>query len=188
MINYAAELHGKAASVVDPETGKHVPIFVRRIGEEGWAIHTNGSSSFARALEIRLGLGKGEVRGMNEPTSHVRRVYLAHASEDKALARPLAEGLMARGIDVWYDNWEIGFGDSLRRKMEEGLGDCTHFVVLLTATSIGKAWVNEEIDAGLMKEVEGNAQFIGLRHELPHASVSPFLRTRLTPESTNGQR
>src|SRR3546814_4021556 len=58
------------ASVVDPETGKHVPIFVRRIGEEGWAIHTNGSSSFARALEIRLGLGKGEVRGMNEPTSH----------------------------------------------------------------------------------------------------------------------
>src|SRR3546814_13021956 len=91
---------------------------------------------------------------MNEPTSHVRRVYLAHASEDKALARPLAEGLMARGIDVWYDNWEIGFGDSLRRKMEEGLGDCTHFVVLLTATSIGKAWVNEEIDAGLMKAVE----------------------------------
>src|SRR3546814_15951887 len=96
---------------------------------------------------------------MNEPTSHVRRVYLAHASEDKALARPLAEGLMARGIDVWYDNWEIGFGDSLRRKMEEGLGDCTHFVVLLTATSIGKAWVNEEIYAGLMKAVAGNAKF-----------------------------
>src|SRR3546814_10978354 len=93
---------------------------------------------------------------------------------------------MARGIDVWYDNWEIGFGDSLRRKMEEGLGDCTHFVVLLTATSIGKAWVNEEIDAGLMKAVEGNAKFIGLRHELPLASVSPFLRTRLTPEYQNG--
>src|SRR3546814_6769824 len=94
---------------------------------------------------------------------------------------------MARGIDVWYDNWEIGFGDSLRRKMEEGLGDCTHFVVLLTATSIGKAWVNEEIDAGLMKAVEGNAKFIGLRHELPLASVSPFLRTRLTPEYQNGE-
>ena len=186
MVNYAAELHGKAASVVDPETGKHVPVFVRRIGEEGWAIHTSGSSSFARALEIRLGLGKGEVRGMNEPTNHVRRVYLAHASEDKAVAKPLAEGLMARGIDVWYDNWEIGFGDSLRRKMEEGLGDCTHFVVLLTARSISKPWVNEEIDAGLMKAVEGSAKFIGLRHDLPLASVSPFLRTRLTPEYQSG--
>src|SRR3546814_18673058 len=71
--------------------------------------------------------------------------------------------------------------------MEEGLGDCTHFVVLLTATSIGKAWVNEEIDAGLMKAVEGNAKFIGLRHELPLASVSPFLRTRLPPEYQNGE-
>ena len=36
---------------------------------------------------------------------------------------------MQRGIDVWYDNWEIGYGDSLRRKMEEGLSECTHFVV-----------------------------------------------------------
>src|SRR3546814_19375504 len=38
-----------------------------------------------------------------------------------------------------------------------------------------------------MKTVEGNAKFIGLRHELPLASVSPFLRTRLTPEYQNGE-
>src|SRR3546814_3720283 len=38
-----------------------------------------------------------------------------------------------------------------------------------------------------MKAVEGNAKFIGLRHELPLASVSPFLRTRLTPEYQNGE-
>src|SRR3546814_5451965 len=31
------------------------------------------------------------------------------------------------------------------------------------------------------------AKFIGLRHELPLASVSPFLRTRLTPEYQNGE-
>lgn len=182
MTAYAAELHGKASSVVDPETGKHVPVFVRQIGQSGWAIHTSGSAAFARALEARLGLGKGEVRGMNEPAGQVRRVYLAHATEDKELAKPLAEGLLARGIDVWYDNWEIGFGDSLRRKMEEGLEDCTHFVVLLTEKSIKKSWVNEEIDAGLMRAVEGSAKFIGLRHQLPLASVSAFLRTRLTPE------
>src|SRR5690606_13056448 len=109
----------------------------------------------------------------------VRRVYLAHATEDKGLAKPLAEGLLARGIDVWYDNWEIGFGDSLRRKMEEGLEGCTHFVVLLTEKSIKKSWVNEEIDAGLMRAVEGSAKFIGLRYQLPLASVSAFLRTRL---------
>lgn len=187
MTNYGSDLHGKAASVVDPETGKHVPVFVRRIGRQGWRIHANGSPAFARALEARLGLNKGEVYGMSEPAPRERLVYLAHASEDKALVKPMAEGLMQRGIDVWYDNWEIGYGDSLRRKMEEGLGNCTHFVVLLTETSIGKPWVNEEIDAGLMGAVEGTAKFIGLRHDLPLAAVSPFLRTRLTPELQQGE-
>ena len=184
--SYANELHGKASSVVDPETGKHATVFVRRIGKQSIAIYTNGSPAFASALEDRLGMNKGEVHDMHEPAMRERLVYLAHASEDKALVKPMAEGLMGRGIDVWYDNWEIGYGDSLRRKMEEGLGNCTHFVVLLTETSIKKPWVNEEIDAGLMGAVEGTAKFIGLRHGLPIGSVSPFLRTRLTPEFQPG--
>lgn len=183
---YADELHGKAASVVDPETGKHAAVFVRRIGREQLTIHTSGSPGFARALEERLGLNKGEVHGVDEPAGRERLVYLAHANEDKSVAKPLAEGLFERGIPVWYDNWEIGYGDSLRRKMEQGLGDCTHFIVLLTETSISKPWVNEEIDAGLMSAVEGSAKFIGLRYGLPLASVSPFLRTRLTPEFVPG--
>jgi hypothetical protein len=187
MSSIGDELHGKAASVVDPETGKHAPVFVRQIGKNGWTIFSNGSPAFARALEERLGLNKGEVHGMNEPGDRKRLVYLAHAFEDKAMVKPLAEGLMQRGIEVWYDNWEIGYGDSLRRKMEEGLGECTHFVVLLTETSIGKPWVNEEIDAGLMAAVEGSAKFIGLRYKLPLASVSPFLKTRLTPEFAPGE-
>lgn len=185
--SYADMLHGKASSVVDPETGKHVPVFVRSIGKEKLTVHTSGSATFARGLEQRLGLNHGEVRGMNEPGNRERRVYLAHASEDKHLAKPLAEGLMRLGIDVWYDNWEIGYGDSLRRKMEEGLGNCSHFVVLLTETSIKKSWVNEEIDAGLMSAVEGTAKFIGLRHNLPLSAVSPFLKTRLTPEFQPGE-
>lgn len=178
---YAEELHGKATSVVDPETGKHAAVFVRRVGLEGPLICTSGSPGFARALEQRLGLSKGEICGMNEPITRERLVYLAHATEDKAIAKPLAEGLVARGIPVWYDNWEIGYGDSLRRKMEQGLGDCTHFVVLLTETSISKPWVKEEIDAGLMSAVDGTAKFMGLRHDLPLSSMSLFLRTRLTP-------
>lgn len=187
MESYAEELHGKAASVVDPETGKYATIFVRRISNQRWTIHTNGSQSFAHALEARLGLNRGEVHGMNEPATLERLVYLAHATEDEDVAKPLVEGLVARGIPVWYDNWEIGYGDSLRRKMEQGLGDCTHFVVLLTETSIKKPWVNEEIDAGLMSAVEGSAKFMGLRYGLPLSAVSPFLRTRLTPEFLPGE-
>jgi hypothetical protein len=187
LTSYAERLHAKAASMVDPDTGKHMPIFLRRMGQTQWSLHTNGSPTFARALEQRLGLDKGDIHAMNEPAPRERLVYLAHAWEDKALVKPLAEGLMQRGIGVWYDTWEIGYGDSLRRKMEQGLGDCTHFVVLLTKTSIEKPWVNEEIDVGLLNAVEGSAKFIGLRHELPLAQTPPFLKTRLTPEFLPGE-
>lgn len=178
----ATQVHGRASSVVDPDSGKHVPVIVRQVGGKQLSIHAAGSAAFKRALEDRLGLCRGEVRGMNDGNGRPRLVYLAHGSEDKAVALPLAEGLMKLGIDVWYDNWEIGIGDSLRRKMEAGLGNCTHFIVLLTKTSIAKPWVNEEIDVGLMNAVEGTAKFMGLRYQLDLSAVPSMLRTRLTPE------
>ncbi len=186
MSAYADELHGKASSVVDPETGKHATVIVRQHERRGWTILTSGSTAFAKALEVRLGISLGEVHRMDDPINRKRLVYLAHATEDKAIVKPIAEGLMKRGIEVWYDNWEISAGDSLRRKMEAGLEECTHFVVLLTSKSVQKAWVNEEIDVGFTKAVEGSARFIGLRHELPIQDLSPFMQTRLVPELTLG--
>jgi hypothetical protein len=113
----------------------------------------------------------------------VPRVYLAHASEDhNSLAKPLAERLMANGIDVWLDEWEIRPGDSLRRKMEEGLGNCTHFIVLLTPTSLHKPWVETEIDVGFLRAVGGESRFIGLRAGVRVDDLSQFLRTLRCPE------
>lgn len=118
---------------------------------------------------------------MAQPSSSQRVVYLAHASEDKEIALPLAKGLIERGIDVWYDNWEIRAGDSLRRKMEAGLENCTHFLVLLSPNSIDKPWVAEEIDVGLLRAVEGTSKFIGLRSGISLKELSPFLQSRLAP-------
>jgi len=109
-------------------------------------------------------------------------VYFAHASEDKAAARVIAEYLMANGIQVWFDEWEITAGDSLRRKMDEGLERCTHFVALLTETSLTKAWVNEEIDAGFVQRVERKSKFIPLRMGLALTALPPLLKGMLSPE------
>jgi hypothetical protein len=179
--NLAGEIHAKAASIVDPETGKHAPVFVRKVGQQ-LRVEAAGSEAFAKELERRLGLEAGEVGRPAVLSDTKRLVYLAHATEDKMLARPIAEGLIARGIDVWYDQWEIGLGDSVRRKMDDGLGGCTHFVALLTHTSLKKPWVNEELDAGLLAAVEGSARFVALRHEIELTELPPLLRNRLAPE------
>ena len=53
------------------------------------------------------------------------RAFICHASEDKDLARRIATDLHRSGIDTFFDEWEISAGDSLRRKIDEGLAACT---------------------------------------------------------------
>ena len=171
---------GAASSIIDPETGHHAHVFVDRISDNRLAIRTTGSPAFARLLETRLGVGRGEVEVMNatEGTAHPK-VYLAHASEDKGQVRPIAEYLMANGIDVWFDEWEIEAGDSLRQKMEEGLGSMTHFVIVLTKTSLTKPWVAKEIDVGLVRQVGSKSRFVPLVVDVEPADLPPFLEAML---------
>jgi hypothetical protein len=63
--------------------------------------------------------------------------------------------------------------------MDEGLDSCTHFLVLLTENSIGRRWVQAEIDAGFMGAVEGKARFIGVLHGIEAERLPPLLKTRL---------
>lgn len=109
-------------------------------------------------------------------------VFLSHASEDKELAREIARRLFESGVDVFFDEWEIRSGDSIREKVDAGLGRCTHFVVLLTPTSINKSWVRAEMDAAFVKKIEGECRFIPLRHGLRARDLPPLLRGILSPE------
>jgi hypothetical protein len=171
---------GAASSIVDPETERHADVFVDRLPANKLAIRTTGSPAFARLVEDRLGVGRGKVQVMNAADGAAHpKVYLAHASEDKARVSPIAEYLMANGVEVWFDEWEIDPGDSLRQKMEEGFGAMTHFVVVLTETSITKPRVAKEIDVGLVQQVGGKSRFVPLVVDLDPSKLSPFLQAML---------
>ena len=177
-------VHAAAASIIDPETGKHADVFVRRRSPTELTLRTRGSPPSSANSKSASVVEAGSIETMSpQATNDVPRVYLAHASEDhETLAKPLAEALMAKGIEVWFDEWEIRTGDSLRRKMEEGLANCTHFVVLLTPNSLHKPWVETEIDAGFIRSVGGESRFMGLQIGTSVNDLSPFLRTLRCPE------
>lgn len=45
-------------------------------------------------------------------------MFISHASEDKEdFVRPLAETLQQLGVNVWYDEFTLKVGDSLRQKL-----------------------------------------------------------------------
>lgn len=175
-----AKARGAASSIVDPETGTHADVFVDRAPNNRLVLRTTGSPAFARLVEERLGVGRGEVKTMHVADGAPNpKVYLAHASEDKALVRPIAEYLMANGVEVWFDEWEIEPGDSLRQKMEDGLGAMTHFVVVLTEISITKPWVAKEIDVGLVQQVGGKSRFVPVVVSVHPSKLSPFIQAML---------
>lgn len=120
---------------------------------------------------------KDETMSADDDTKPI--AFLAHATEDKPLARQIAKALYDQGIQTFFDEWEIRAGDSIRQKLEEGLAACTHFLVLLTPVSIDKPWVNREMDAGFVGMVGGRNRFIGLRAGVEPAALSPFLQTLL---------
>jgi hypothetical protein len=48
-------------------------------------------------------------------------VFLSHSSKDKAVVRDIAERLQEDDVRVWLDEEQIKPGDSIPRKIEEGL-------------------------------------------------------------------
>jgi TIR domain len=87
---------------------------------------------------------------------------VSHATEDDdRFARQFAERLRENGCRVWFDEWELLPGDSLVDKVfEEGLKDADAMVVVLSANSVDKRWVREELNAGFIKRVEGKCKLI----------------------------
>lgn len=65
---------------------------------------------------------------------------LCRASEDKdTIARPLFDALREEGVTVWFDEAVLKMGDSLSRKIDDGLARCRHGVVILSPSFLANS-------------------------------------------------
>jgi len=103
------------------------------------------------------------------------KAFLSYSSKDKALAERLARDLTLSGVDVWYAEWKIAPGDSLRRKIDSGIEAASHFLVLLTPNSLKSEWVQTELDAGMVRRISGHCKLIPIVHEIRDEEVPATL-------------
>jgi hypothetical protein len=117
-------------------------------------------------------------------------VFISHASEDKdGFVRPLAQALTNSGLSVWYDEFTLTVGDSLRRKIDEGLAASRYGVVVLSHTFFAKRWPQEELDGLYSKEVAGVKVILPVWHNITADEVrtySPLMAGKLA--ATGGIR
>lgn len=90
------------------------------------------------------------------------KVFVSHASEDKArFVVEFARRLRENGVDAWLDQWEMKPGDSLVDKIfEEGLKEARAVVIVLSATSVQKPWVREELNASVVNRISRGTKLI----------------------------
>lgn len=60
-------------------------------------------------------------------------VFLSYASEDRPAARILRDALPNYGLEVWYDESELGGGDAWDQKIRRQIRDCDYFMPLVSA-------------------------------------------------------
>lgn len=110
-------------------------------------------------------------------------VFISHASEDKDdIVRPLAALLRDKGFDVWYDEFQLRIGDSLRRSIDQGLAKARFGIVVLSPAFFAKNWPQYELDGLVQKEMDGNKVILPIWHKVTKAEVigySPSLADKL---------
>lgn len=116
-------------------------------------------------------------------------VFISHASEDKDdVVRPLAIALQNNGLKVWYDEFELKIGDSLRRKIDKGLANSKFGIVVLSRSFISKGWTNYELDGIITKAVSGDQIILPIWHNITKKEVmdySPSLADKLARNTSN---
>ncbi|MGO9930585.1 MAG: TIR domain-containing protein [Steroidobacteraceae bacterium] len=60
-------------------------------------------------------------------------VFLSYASEDREAARLLGDALPAFGLEVWYDESELGGGEAWDQKIRRQIRECDYFMPLVSA-------------------------------------------------------
>ena len=80
-------------------------------------------------------------------------VFISHASEDKeSIVEPLMQVLEENGVSCWYDDNNIGWGDSLIDSINNGLKKSQYVLVVLSETFLTKGWVRAELNTMLSME------------------------------------
>ncbi|BAZ31059.1 WD-repeat protein [Cylindrospermum sp. NIES-4074] len=103
-------------------------------------------------------------------------VFLSHSSADKEKVREVARKFQDQGLQVWLDEEQIHFGDSVTGKIEEGV-TCSKNIIVCLSPSLGKSnWCRAEYAPIINNEIsrKGSIRVIPLVIESVEPANIPF--------------
>jgi len=91
----------------------------------------------------------------NRNTMQQPLAFISHDSKDKdEVARPLAQRLQKLMCPVWFDEFSLKVGDSLRESIEKGIKECKKCILILSPNFLSnKGWTKTEFNSVFTREI-----------------------------------
>ena len=116
-------------------------------------------------------------------------VLICYASEDKRYVVQLAKALEESEITVWYDAYQLGWGDDLRPQIDNGLKNSRYGVVVFSKSFLSKKkWTEYELNGLFSKEEMGKKVILPIWHNIDSKDVaeySPAFTNRIAKRSND---
>ncbi|GEM_PF-6547060 len=134
-------------------------------------------------LEALSDLLKDEVDiGANEELDKISdspksSAFVCHSSKDKEFAEKIARDLQGRGIDVWFDKWDLEIGHDLTVKIQEAIAENQFLIIILSPDAMASEWVKKEFNAALVREIE-ERRVVVLPLMYKECQLPPFLEMK----------
>lgn len=142
-----------------------------------------GREQLVRRISHQVDLRRIESHGRTSDSSVAYDFFICHASGDKdSVVRNLALALKSRGKEIWYDEFSLSIGDSLRESVDKGLASSRFGVVILSRSFFGRAWPQQELNGLVSLETMGERRILPVWHEISKDEVakhSPMLADRI---------
>lgn len=101
--------------------------------------------------------------------------FISHASEDKdKVVRELANILETLHLKVWYDEFALEVGDSLSKKIDEGLLQSNFGIVIISKAFLNKKWTDYEYRSLITKEENGRKVILPVWYDITVEEVKKF--------------
>lgn len=102
--------------------------------------------------------------------------FISHDSRDKPFVAELAQKLRSVLCPVWYDEFSLKPGDSLRESIDAGMRDSERCVVVLSPNFLSNpGWGKAEFNAAMNKHItSGGNVVIPIWHGVTRAEVADY--------------
>lgn len=111
------------------------------------------------------------------------KVFISHGSADTFIAGSIRDRLIASGVKTFLDDADILVGSNFRDAILKNIQACNELAVLLTPTSINRAWVFAEVGIATDRErpVVGIVYGVEMKDLHDRGAISLIGDTRIVP-------